>query len=357
MTLQLKEICHSFGTTRILNHINLCIQPGEVVCLLGPSGCGKTTLLRIISGLERLQKGQISINDQVISNPDKDTPPEKRGVGFLFQDFALFPHLTVLDNTTFGLSRIKARHRKKTMAVDALTRVGMQDFLHAYPHQLSGGQQQRVALARALAPGPEIILLDEPFSSLDTRLRTQIRDQTLHILKDTGVATVMVTHDQEEAMFMADRIVLMNQGNIVQQGDPRTLYFQPADAFVATFFSEVNTLEGTVSQGEVKTVLGPVPAKNFENNARVQVLFRPDALSLAFEPDPVKTGMVPARVETTRLLLGATLVHLKIASSDPHMAQAHVHARVPGLVTRKIGRTVGVTLDPSQTFVFSSDHA
>ncbi|MCF8092024.1 MAG: ABC transporter ATP-binding protein, partial [Desulfotignum sp.] len=280
MTLHLKDISHFFGKTQILNRISLCVQPGEVVCLLGPSGCGKTTLLRIISGLERLQKGQISINDQMIAGPDKDTPPEKRGVGFLFQDFALFPHLNVLENTSFGLSHIRDRHRKKSMAVDALTRVGMQDFLRVHPHQLSGGQQQRVALARALAPGPEIILLDEPFSSLDTRLRTRIRDQTLHILKNSGAAAVMVTHDPEEAMFMADRIVLMNKGDIVQQGDLQALYFHPATPFAAGFFSEVNTLEGTVCQGEVQTVLGPVPAKNFEDNASVCVLFRPEAISL-----------------------------------------------------------------------------
>jgi iron(III) transport system ATP-binding protein len=357
MTLLLKDISHCFGKTRILDQINLCIRPGEVVCLLGPSGCGKTTLLRIISGLERLQKGQISINDHLIACPHTDLPPEKRGIGFLFQDFALFPHLTVLENTLFGLSHIKDRHRKKNVAVNALTRVGMQDFLQTHPHQLSGGQQQRVALARALAPGPGIILLDEPFSSLDTRLRNQIRDETLHILKSTGVATIMVTHDPEEAMFMADRIVLMNQGHIVQQGDPQGLYFSPADAFAATFFGEVNTLEGTVLQGEVKTIFGPVPVPGFQDHTKAQVMFRPEALSLVFDPAPEKNGVVPAEIETTRLLLGTTLVHLKIRPDGPDAVPAHVHARIPGLLLAKSSRFVGVRLNLCQTFVFAQKSA
>jgi iron(III) transport system ATP-binding protein len=356
MTLHLENIHHCFGNTRILHQIDLNIHPGEVVCLLGPSGCGKTTLLRIIAGLEKLQKGRIHINGRIIAGPEKETPPEKRGIGFLFQDFALFPHLTVLENTAFGLSGIKDRHRKKTMAVEALVRVGMQDFFEAHPHQLSGGQQQRVALARALAPGPEIILLDEPFSSLDTRLRNQIRDQTLHILKTSGVATILVTHDPEEAMFMADRIILMNQGRIVQQGDPQTLYFYPADAFAAAFFSEVNTLEGTVTQGVVKTVFGPVPAPGLPEQADVQVMFRPDAVSLVFAPAPEKNGVVPAEIETTRMLLGATLVHLKITPVDPGLAPAHVHARIPGLMPATQARLAGAALSLDQTFVFGSDH-
>jgi iron(III) transport system ATP-binding protein len=193
--LRLSGICHAFADRRVLEAVDLEVAPAEIVCLLGASGCGKTTLLRVIAGLEPLQAGRILLEGRLIAEAGTQLLPEERGIGFLFQDFALFPHLTVLENAMFGLGAIRDRRERSETAECALLRVGLRDHLRAYPHQLSGGQQQRAALARALAPSPSIMLLDEPFSSLDARLRGQVRDETLHVLKSTGVATVMVTHD------------------------------------------------------------------------------------------------------------------------------------------------------------------
>ena len=352
MSLTIEGIHHAYGARAVLEDIDLKVQPGEVVCLLGPSGCGKTTLLRLVAGLEELQKGRIFIGEEMIADPRRQMLPEQRGTGFLFQDFALFPHLTVLENTMFGLSTVRDKMERRRQALNALESVGMKESAPVYPHELSGGQQQRVALARALAPKPRIILLDEPFSSLDARLRVQIRDQTLHVLKSSGVATVMVTHDPEEAMFMGDRIALMHEGRIVQSGSPTELYAFPVSAFAATFFSDVNRLEGVVREGSIRTIFGPVPAGNFEEGRRVLVMFRPEAVSLTPEPSDRTEKSVPAEIETTRLLLGSTLVHLSLTSPDPEVLDAHGHARAPGLLERSEGDDIFVSLDHSKTFVF-----
>lgn len=353
MTLDLQNITHFFGRTKVLDNISLKVLSGEVVCLLGPSGCGKTTLLRIIAGLESLQQGQISIENNVVAGNGQELPPETRGVGFLFQDFALFPHLDVLGNAQFGLGHVRDKSKRRDMAVDALKKVGMDGYLSVCPHQLSGGQQQRIALARALAPRPRIILLDEPFSSLDTRLRSQIRDDTLHVLKKSGVATVMVTHDPEEAMFMGDSIVLMHQGGIVQQGDPEQLYYHPASAFVATFFSEVNQVQARVENKQARSILGAFPAPGFEEKDIVQVMFRPEAVLI--NPDQNNPNIVQAVVETSRVLPGFTLVHLRLDSGRQDEAGLHIHASVPGLFRPANGQTLPMALDPKQVFIFPRD--
>ena len=379
MSLILDDIRHAYGPKIVLRNINLEVQPGEVVCLLGPSGCGKTTLLRLIAGLEELQHGRILIDDHVIADQHRQMLPERRGTGFLFQDFALFPHLTVLENTLFGLTAAASKDARRQKAFQALEQVNMQDFAAVYPHELSGGQQQRVALARALAPGPRIILLDEPFSSLDARLRVQIRDQTLHVLKSSGVATVMVTHDPEEAMFMGDRIVLMHQGRIVQTGSPVELYSKPVNAFVTTFFSDVNVIRGMVRGGQVATPLGRINSAGFQDGAEVEIMFRPEAVQIfrADETPPIST--VPGEVLATRLLPGATLVHLRI---EPHASKApavppeapdnalgnalgnavgnarediHLHARVPYLFPMPEGAHVHVHVLMDQVYVFPAE--
>ncbi|MEX0871467.1 MAG: ABC transporter ATP-binding protein, partial [Aquisalimonadaceae bacterium] len=201
--LRMEGISHRFASVTAVDAIDLDVHPHEVVCLLGPSGCGKTTLLRIAAGLEPLQQGQVSIGGKPVATPaTRGIPPEQRNVGLVFQDSALFPHLTVLENVAFGLHRLHASQRRG-IAMGLLEQLNMHAFGDSYPHMLSGGQQQRVALARALAPEPRLMLLDEPFSSLDARLRDQIRDDTLHVLKRSGTGTLLVTHDPEEAMFMA----------------------------------------------------------------------------------------------------------------------------------------------------------
>ncbi len=216
-------VSHAFGDNKVLDNASLMIPAGEVVCLLGPSGSGKTTLLRLAAGLERLQQGAILIDDEIVANEERHVPPEHRGVGLMFQDYALFPHLSVLDNVTFGLLG-QAKDRARRRAMEMLDQVSMTAHAQNHPNMLSGGQQQRVALARALAPEPKLLLLDEPFSGLDTNMRGQIREETLTVLKANGVATVMVTHDPEEAMFMADRIKILGEtGRILQSGRPHDI--------------------------------------------------------------------------------------------------------------------------------------
>ncbi|SDB61584.1 iron(III) transport system ATP-binding protein [Desulfonatronum thiosulfatophilum] len=352
MSLKIEDIRHAYNGKTVLRNINLEVQSGEVICLLGPSGCGKTTLLRLIAGLEELQSGRIQVNEQVFADGHRQMPPEQRGIGFLFQDFALFPHLTVLENTMFGLSSVKARAERRNRALNALQQVDMRDFASVYPHELSGGQQQRVALARALAPNPGIMLLDEPFSSLDARLRVQIRDQTLHVLKSSGVATVMVTHDPEEAMFMGDRIVLMHQGRIIQSGSPVELYSNPINAFVTTFFSDVNVIKGTVHDGRVETDLGVLFARDIEEGGQVEIMFRPEAVQV-FQDDPkLQCVAVAAQVQATRLLPGATLVHLRLASAQTENGDIHLHARVPCVFPMPEGAKVYVHVPADQFHIF-----
>lgn len=356
MPLLIENVHHAYGPKVVLEEIDLTVLPGEVVCLLGPSGCGKTTLLRLIAGLEELQAGRISIDGQTVAEPDRQTLPEERGTGFLFQDFALFPHLTVIENTMFGLSTIRDKAQRRRRAIEALESVGMNESARAYPHELSGGQQQRVALARAMAPRPEIMLLDEPFSSLDARLRVQIRDQTLHVLKSSGVATVMVTHDPEEAMFMGDRIVLMNQGRIVQSGSPAELYARPINAFVATFFSDVNTISGCfVRKGMVETVFGAVPADGLPEGTRVNVMFRPDSVQITPRESNRPDHGIPGMVLATRLLPGAMLVHLRVPPEGESEKSIHLHARIPCILPIPESTPVSICVPDDLMYIFPSE--
>ncbi|RMD64021.1 MAG: ABC transporter ATP-binding protein, partial [Alphaproteobacteria bacterium] len=253
--LTLECVSHAYGDVEAVRELSLNVAAGELVCLIGPSGCGKTTALRVAAGLEPLQSGRVLVDGEVMADARIDVPPERRGVGLVFQDYALFPHLTVLGNVEFGL-RDLPRTQRRDRALHTLSRVGMVDYADTYPYTLSGGQQQRVALARALAPQPRVMLLDEPFSGLDRQLRNQVRDETLHLLKESGAATLMVTHDPEEAMFMGDRAALLRDGRLEQIGPPADLYFAPRNAFVAAFFGEVNRLEAVARNGCVETPLG-----------------------------------------------------------------------------------------------------
>jgi iron(III) transport system ATP-binding protein len=346
--LSLEHVRHRYAGMTAVDDVSLSIAHGEILCLVGPSGCGKSTLLRIAAGLEALQRGTVRINGTVVADNTGCMPPERRGVGLVFQDYALFPHLSVIDNVRFGLSGQPAQHQRRR-AMETLEQVGMGAYADHFPHALSGGQQQRVALARALAPNPAVLLLDEPFSGLDARLREQVRDETLHVLKRTGAATMLVTHDPEEAMFLADRIALMRAGKMVQLGTPVDLYNRPADGFAASFFGEVNRIDGTVRQGAVDTPIGRIPTDLPEGSA-VQVMIRPEALHLA-PLDGSASATVPniARVMASRLLGRTSLVHLSVPNGR---GGCHLHSRMPGQFLPAEDSHVAITLDTRQAFVF-----
>jgi iron(III) transport system ATP-binding protein len=366
MSIAFDEIRHSYPERgEVLRGLSLAARPGEIVCLLGPSGCGKTTLLRLAAGLEPLQSGRITLGGATMAEPGRDVPPEERGVGFVFQDYALFPHLTVEDNVAFGLRSVP-RGQRKWRIMDALARVGLEAYAGAWPHMLSGGQQQRVALARALAPRPAVLLLDEAFASLDARLREQVRDDTLHVLQEAGIATLIVTHDAEEAMFMADRIALMNEGRIEQLGTPAELYLAPASRFVATFLGEVNRLPGRLRGGRAETPIGTIDLGNrlvalpVEDGAAVEVLLRPEGLRVLEAPGrdgppaPIVGRLAGcgavAEVEACRLLGATTLVHLAVP--DGQGGLLHLHSRLPPGVWLSRGEKVSVAMDAERAFVF-----
>jgi iron(III) transport system ATP-binding protein len=343
VTLAFHDIHHAYAALPVLRGIDLTVAPGEIVCLLGASGCGKTTLLRLAAGLEPVQAGRIELGGALMAEPGREVPPEARGVGFVFQDYALFPHLSVAENVAFGL-RFAPRAERGARVADALARVGLDRFQDAFPHMLSGGQQQRVALARALAPRPAVLLLDEAFASLDARLREQVRDDTLHVLQTAGIATLLVTHDAEEAMFMGDRIALMREGRILQLGAPEALYFGPADRYVATFLGEVNRLPGRIAGGAAATAIGAVPAAGLPDGTAVEVLVRPEGLRFG-----AGAGRA-AEVEACRLLGPTTLVHL--ALPDGAGGMLHLHARLPPGQRLSRGDRVMIAIDPERAFVF-----
>lgn len=352
--LALGDVRHRFDRQPVVNGVDLNVAPGEVVCLLGPSGCGKTTLLRIAAGLEVLQEGAVSLEGRTVAAPGRrHVPPEKRSVGLAFQESALFPHLSVVENVMFGLKPLPASERRRR-ALARLEQLGMADYAETYPHMLSGGQQQRVALARALAPEPRLMLLDEPFSSLDARLRDRIRDDTLHVLKNVGAATLLVTHDPEEAMFMADRIALMRDGEIVQTGTPRELYCAPCDPFVVTFFGGVNELAGVVENGKVATPVGTIEAGWLPEGSDATVMVRPEALRIS-ERDADHNDHAHSHVIMAKLLGRSSLIHL--CAHGPGGEDAHLHARVPGVFLPAEGQPVDIHLDLSQVFVFADSAA
>lgn len=352
--LDLEGIAHRYDIEVVVRDVSLSVGRGEVVCLLGPSGCGKTTVLRLAAGLETLQQGVIRIAGRIVAGEGRNDPPEARGVGIVFQDYALFPHLTVEQNVRFGVARSAIGRAPADAARETLALVGMSGFAAAYPHMLSGGQQQRVALARALAPKPPVLLLDEPFSGLDARLRDTVRDEALHILKESGTAVMMVTHDPEEAMFMADRIAVMQDGGIEQVGAPSEIYFAPASAFVAGFLGDVNRLSGKVEDGAVKTPFGMVPAGGISDGTAVELLIRPEALQLRKTAPGEDHPATAAKVLAARLLGRTSLVHLCMkggsVSGDGH--HLHLHSRMPGRYLPEESEIVAVELDRSLAFVF-----
>ena len=348
--LSFRNITHRYSRHPSVNEISLDVADGQVVSLLGPSGCGKSTILRLAAGLERPETGSVTLDGNVVARGDHFTPPEQRGIGFVFQDYALFPHMTVRENILYGLDNISEAEMNaaaRSARIDeVLTQVDLIEYIDAMPHELSGGQQQRVALARALAPKPKLVLLDEPYAGLDSRLRERIRDDMLHVLKETGTAVLLVTHDSEEAMFMSDYIYVMRKGRIEQGGRPIDLYCRPGSAFVAEFFGEVNRIDGPIVNNGMISPLSEfdLSDQNDDGAERASLVIRHEALIIGNGEDP------NAEVMETRLLGRYSLIHLSMP--DDQGEEWHLHARVPGLNMLQPGQKVTLSVDPSQVFVF-----
>jgi iron(III) transport system ATP-binding protein len=341
--LTLEGVSRRFGRLMALDEIDLDVQPGAIVSLLGHSGCGKTTLLRVAAGVEVPTAGRVLVDGLEVASPEVFVPPERRSIGLMFQDYALFPHLTILRNVMFGLTALDRKARAQE-ARAALARVGLEHLADSYPHEASGGEQQRVALARAIVPRPGILLMDEPFSGLDSRLRDSVRADTLSVLRETGATAVIVTHDPEEAMRMSDRIVLMRRGRIVQQGSAQDLYDRPQNLFVARFFSHLNELEGTVRGGQAVTRIGAFDAGGSGEGRAVVVAIRPQGVRLT--PGSEGDG-TPGRIVSRHFLGEIDLFDVAVEGLDAYLvAKARTAERlVPGAEVR-------VGFDPRDVLVF-----
>lgn len=277
--IKLEGVSCDIAGKRILTLVDLALAPGEITVVLGPSGAGKTTLLRAIAGFEPIVEGRIAIGGNVLSAPNFLVPPEARRLGLVAQNYALFPHLTALGNIMFGL----AGADKVRLAQDWLARVNLGERGNSYPHELSGGEQQRVALARALARDPAVVLLDEAFSSLDQQLRRTVRGEARQLLKAAGAAVLAVTHDPDEAIELADRILVLSEGRVIQYGTAEELYWRPQSRIAARLLGEVNEIEGEVRGGALQSEFGPIPALGIVDGTRATALVRPAAISLGLE--------------------------------------------------------------------------
>jgi len=308
--------------------LSLTVAEGEILALLGPSGCGKTTTLRLIAGFEAPDAGTVAVRGAVVAGPGRMVAPEDRGIGIVFQDYALFPHLTVADNVAFGLQQLPRPARRERVA-SILEMVDLADLARRYPHELSGGQQQRVAVARALAPAPALMLLDEPFSNLDADLRAQMRDEVEKILRTTGTTAIFVTHDQEEAFTLADRVGVLNRGRIEQIAAPEDVYHHPATRFVAEFVGAADFLPGEVTSAGIVTEIGVFDnVDRLEPGARVQVMVRPD--DITFVPQWDGVGIL-----TRRYFRGSeTLYCIRLPSGD------RVHSSQPSSAAFSTGTRV-----------------
>ncbi|WP_415381774.1 ABC transporter ATP-binding protein [Halosimplex sp. TS25] len=281
--LELDGVTRAFGAERAVDDLSLTVYEGELLTLLGPSGCGKTTTLRLLAGLDRPDAGSIGVDGESVAGPDTFVAPDDRDVGLVFQSFALFPHLTVAENVAFGIEHWPAEEREERVT-ELLDLVSLGEYGDHSPDDLSGGQRQRVALARSLAPEPDVLLLDEPFSNLDVSLRTEMREEVRNIIKETGVTAVSVTHDQEEALSISDRVAVIHDGSVEQVGRPEVVFEQPESRFVAEFLGQAGFVSGELASGAVETDLGTLPVDVIEglgpeyDGALIDVMVRPDDL-------------------------------------------------------------------------------
>lgn len=342
-SMSFDNISYNTGGNDILKNISLNVEPGEVLCLLGPSGSGKTTLLRIAAGLIEDAAGSIKIDGRTIADEKTFIPPDKRGVGLVFQDYALFPHLTILQNVEFGLTAL-SKNEAKTQAMRILSRVGLDDRASQYPHVLSGGEQQRVALARALAPRPGILLMDEPFSGLDSRLRDSIREQTIDLLRETRSTAIIVTHDAEEALRVGDHVALIQDGKLVQYGEAKDLYYRPANLFAAGFFSEINVIPSTASNGMATTVFGECPCDAALSEACCGAIRLTD---IDVKPYDETLNGVMGRVSLRRFIGTSELLEINIENLDEPISVRIKAGELP-----ENAGLVSLNVDPKSMMIF-----
>lgn len=343
MQLEVKDVAVAYRDYSVVRDINFSLQPGEIGCLLGPSGCGKTSLLRAIAGFEPVQKGEIRLHDKTVSTPGNSVPTEQRRVGMVFQDFALFPHLSVEKNIAFGLKHLNKQQCDER--VDELLKlVGLEHLKQAHPHQLSGGQQQRIALIRAMAPRPNILLMDEPFSSMDAELREQLAREVRELLKRDGITAILVTHDQLEAFAMADAIAVLGNGELHQWDSGYQIYHNPADRFVAEFIGQGVMLKGKViDDRQIETEMGIIQGTlpdNCKPGSQVEMLLRPD--------DVLHDDDSETKLEVTeKAFRGAEYLYsLSLPSGQSILCLVQSHHN------HRIGERIGIKLEVEDLAVF-----
>ena len=346
MILDVKQLSHSFGEKEALTNLNFSIDNNSIVSVLGPSGCGKTTLIRLIAGLEQIQKGEIFLEKSLVANKNLNVPPEKRPISYVFQDFALFPHMTVLENVSFAAG---SKSNKKQLIDQVIHLAKVENFLEKYPHSLSGGEQQRVALARSIAVQPKLLLLDEPFSDLDINLKREIIDDTLHLINSLESSAIVVTHNAEEAMFLSDAILVMEKGKLIQIGTPHDIYFKPSNLYVASLFGETNIFQSKVEDNTCLTPLGRIKTSNLSNNQDVDVVVRPEAIKLNLEKSPLLNPNSGVVVDS-KFLGNSAIIHMTV--NDEKNNKHHIHSKVMGNFLPPPASSVSVTLDEDHVFIF-----
>ena len=348
-TLQIDTISHKYGNFEIINDLSFEVLSKEIVCLLGPSGSGKSTILRLIAGLENLQHGKINLNKKTISSKDSVfIQPEDREIGFVFQDLALFPHLNVKNNINYGLNKFN-KNLKEEVYKSLVNKIGIEHLENKYPHELSGGEQQRVALARALAPKPKLMLLDEPFSDLDSRLREKVREETISILKSNGTPVLLVTHDPNEAMLVSDKIIIINNKKKIQEGSPEEIYFKPKNKFVAGFFSDINTFSGKVIDSKVNFLLGTINTNINYREKEVEVIIRTEGIKINHKKIDNKLN-IEGKISSLKQVGIFQYVNI-IVQDHPKIISARLIDNHDITVNSK----VWLGFDPRFTFVFKKE--
>ena len=339
--LRVENLNWTNSGNKIVSDISLSLFPGEVLCLLGDSGCGKTSFLRLICGLEKEDSGEIYINEEIISSEKFSVLPENRPVSKIFQDYALFPHMTVYQNIEYGIGSLQKEQKKSK--IDKIIRdLDIQEHLQKYPHELSGGEQQRVALARAIAPEPLILLMDEPFSGLDRSLREYIREETITLLRNSQAAIILVTHDPEEAMLVGDRIALMRNGKIIQIGTNDEIIFQPINDYTVSTFSNVNTYQSVIKNKKVETPFGFFEIPDNISGKQAKILIRDQAFQIVnpTENNSYQVSQIDYTGENSR-------IELKATNSD-----TQVKITVPGKTSVKLNDKIGLSVDERYVHIF-----